>query len=174
MIQNPLYDSIHTGETSRARAWLAEHPEDFDAPIADGYSALHVACLFGEIEIAEYLLSHGAIVNRHADNASKATPLHIAACYRDEAVAARLLRLLLQNGAELNARQDGGLTALHHAVARGSVKLSEVLIQAGADPFLKDDHKRSAADLTDVLTDGAVTENLKTVLKSAFCLTKEP
>lgn len=174
MITNQLYDYVHSGDVKRSSDWLNKHPRDLNAAVGDGYSPLHVACLFGHESLANLLISHGALVNVAADNSSLATPLHVAVMYRDEETANRIVSRLLECGAELNARQIEGLTALHHAVSRGSLKLVETLICAGADPFMKDDRGRTAFEFVETLRSEAPKEQIRTVLKSAFSLTIQP
>jgi uncharacterized protein len=159
MITNGLYDPTHSGDLAAVLEWLKVHPNDLNSPIGDGYTPLHVAALFGHEPIVRELIAYGALVNVEAANASHATALHAAVCFRDENVADRIPRILIECGAELNGAQAGGVTALHHAVNRCSLKLVQTLIEAGADPFLKDDQGRSASDLAKQLA-----------LKGAFSL----
>ena len=44
------------------------------------------------------------------------------------------VRRLLQNGADVNEKIDGGLNALMLAARRGHIEVVKVLLQAGADP----------------------------------------
>ena len=170
MIDNQLYDLIHSGDLKGSREWLEQKPEDLNGPLADGFSALHVACIFGRDDIVEYLLAIGGLVNLNAHNSSRATPLHLAASHRDEDIATRIALRLIDHGAELNARQSGGQTPLHHAVARGSLKLVRALVHAGADPFLKDEGDRSPSDLARLLTRDFPIEEIQYALKEAFTL----
>jgi len=56
-------------------------------------------------------------------------------------------RLLIENGADFNAKADDGSTVLHHAVAQGNEDVVTYLIDSGADLSLKDDSNRTALDL---------------------------
>lgn len=168
-----LYDIVHEGDLTKMIQWLDHHPEHLNAPIRDGYTPLHVACMFGRETLVDYLVTHHALVNANADNPSLATPLHLAVNYREEDVAGRMVRMLISNGAELNAKQAEGLTPLHHAVARGSLKLTRTLVRAGADPFLKDSLGRSPADLARQLTKSmpeAPANEIQSALKEVFSL----
>jgi ankyrin repeat protein len=166
------YDMAHSGDSNGVMNWLNAHASDrrvdVNVSVRDGYSLLHVACMFGHDQLVHLLLDRMALVNLNADNTSGATPLHLAACYREEDVADRMMRMLIDNGAELNARQKGGQTPLHHAVARGSVKLVRTLIEAGADPFLEDDQRRSASALAKTLSEEDHGSEVRSVLATVF------
>jgi ankyrin repeat protein len=72
------------------------------------------------------LLANGAKVNAQANDLS--TPLHIAA-YLGNADATRFL---LQNNADMNAKNKEGRTALTEATAAEEAKTIEILKAAGA------------------------------------------
>ena len=166
MITNGLYDPTHRGDVAAVVEWLRTYPDDLNAPIGDGYTPLHVAALFGHETLVRELIADGALVNVEASNASHANALHAAVCFRDEEIADRIARVLIECGAELNSPQAGGVTALHHAVNRCSLKLVQTLIEAGADPFLKDDQGRSPSDLAKLLAE----PQMSTALRGAFSL----
>lgn len=168
-----LYDIVHEGDLKKVVDWIDRYPEHLNAQIRDGYTPLHVACIFGHEAIVDYLVTHYALVNVNAENPSRATPLHLAVNYRDEDAADRMAKMLIANGAELNAKQSEGLTPLHHAVARGSLKLTQTLVRSGADPFFKDDLGRSPSDLARELAQSkpeAPAAEIQAILKEAFSL----
>lgn len=162
------YDLAHAGDVEGVRNWLSARPEDINVFLRDGYNFLHVACAFGHEPLVRFLLDRMALVNVNADNLSQATPLHLAASHRDEAVADRMCRMLIDNGAELNAQQAGGQTPLHHAVGRGSVMLVRTLVEAGADPFLDDDQKRSASAVAKQLGEENQGPEIRSLLATVF------
>lgn len=182
MIDKSIYDAAHNGDVDKVEEWLKTHRDQLSQPISDGFTLLHVASAFGRERLVAHLLDLGAIVNADAKNDARETPLHLAVVHRDGAVAARIADRLIANGAELNARQAGGLTPLHHAVSRAlnpemtaSKTVVEILILAGADPFLKDDQGKSAMSLvneSDAMS-ADTKEELKTIMKRAHHLPTE-
>jgi ankyrin repeat protein len=44
------------------------------------------------------------------------------------------VRLLIEQGADVNMAQAGGYTPLHQAAAAGRADLTRILLEAGADP----------------------------------------
>jgi tankyrase len=59
---------------------------------------------------------------------------------------ADLVKMVLRAGADPNARQMMGYTALHAAAAHDNVEMAKALLDAGADPGLKNDEGQTAAD----------------------------
>ncbi|XP_014227341.1 uncharacterized protein LOC106652725 [Trichogramma pretiosum] len=72
----------------------------------DGYTYLHAACMSGNVQAANLLLSQGVDVNLDTYVCS---PLHIAARYRHP----RVVELLLMRGADPNKLDAGQSTPLH-------------------------------------------------------------
>ncbi|MGH2449972.1 MAG: ankyrin repeat domain-containing protein, partial [Candidatus Limnocylindria bacterium] len=70
------------------------------------------------------------------------TPLHSAVAARNEETVA----LLLDRGADPNARQEGGFTPLHGAAQQGDEPIVELLLRHGADARLAAEDGRTAAD----------------------------
>ncbi len=90
-----------------------------------GDSALHVACLFQDREIAEYLIEQGAVLDWQGEFGF--TPLHCAA-FRDNA---SLVRLLLASGADASVTDDGGETPWELARSSGYVHTANLLAALG-------------------------------------------
>jgi ankyrin repeat protein len=91
------------------------------------------------------LVKHGADVNAVANNPMLVQPLHSAAA----AGRADIVQLLLESGADANARQQGGFIALHAAAQNGDHAMVKLLLDHGADAAAATDDGRTAADIAD-------------------------
>ncbi|MFN7135607.1 MAG: ankyrin repeat domain-containing protein, partial [Myxococcales bacterium] len=87
---------------------------------ADGFTALHLACFFGQPAAVAALLEQGADLNAVARNGSQLRPLHSALAHRGDEAAERIVRALLARGASVDVAQRGGVRPVHQAAARGS------------------------------------------------------
>jgi uncharacterized protein len=135
-----IYEAACTGEMGIVMALLAERPETLNRSSADGFSLLGYSCFFNQPAIARYLIDEGADPNQASANAFKVTPLH-SAC----AIASfPLAHLLLDNGADANARQQGGVTPLHSAAHHGATELVRLLFENGADVHARTDSGETA------------------------------
>jgi len=106
---------------------------------ADGFTALHFACFFGQPDSARLLIESGAAVDAVAANPMKVMPLHSAASARNLEAA----RLLLAHGAPPNARQQHGWAPIHAAAQNGDRPMVDLLLQYGADPKLTNDEGKT-------------------------------
>nr|XP_033338849.1 ankyrin repeat domain-containing protein 39 [Megalopta genalis]XP_033338850.1 ankyrin repeat domain-containing protein 39 [Megalopta genalis] len=88
-----------------------------------GYTALHYAARNGHYEVCKMLLENGAAVNAQ-------TPCGHAAALHRAAMQGHIdiVKLLLKFGANANLKDIDGYTALHKALAAGSVSVSKFLI----------------------------------------------
>ncbi|XP_062512831.1 ankyrin repeat and sterile alpha motif domain-containing protein 1B-like isoform X2 [Corticium candelabrum] len=110
-----------------------------------GYTPLHHAALNGQKEAVNVLLDYHAS-NQIPDNSGNC-PLHLAAWKGDVDIA----RLLVHRGpskATVNDQNVNGATALHSAAQHGHSGVIALLLQAGADPTLRNVKQESALDLS--------------------------
>jgi len=109
----------------------------------DGFTALGLAAYFGREEVVRFLLEHGADAKLAAGNGSCVAPIHSAVAAKDFAIAQRLL----DHGADVNAKQHGGYTALHSAGLHGDLAMAELLLSYGADRSMQTDDGKTAYDM---------------------------
>ncbi len=98
---------------------------DANATTTDGYSALHLS---RGVKVARYLLDHGANVNLR--DRSEMTPLMRAVSPGYE--APELVTLYLERGADINARNLIGMTALRLAEQNRNDRVIKILRRHGA------------------------------------------
>ncbi|GMT49573.1 MAG: hypothetical protein IEMM0008_1112 [bacterium] len=112
-------------------------------------SVLLLALKVGNGNIAKFLIEKGAKLN--SKDRFGRTPLHHALRkLRKE----KIILLLIHKGADVNAKttkpadgMDIGLTPLHMAALRGSIRIAEALIQKGADVNAKTKDDKTPLDL---------------------------
>lgn len=110
---------------------------DIEAASPAGETALMMASLRGQTSMVERLLARGAQVNRPGWS-----PLHYAAIGTDD----HILRLLLKQGATIDARSPNGTTPLMMAAQYGPWSCVDALLSAGADIALTNDLGLSVID----------------------------
>ncbi|XP_042623132.1 poly [ADP-ribose] polymerase tankyrase-2 isoform X4 [Cyprinus carpio] len=94
---------------------------------------LFEACRSGDLERVKKLVCPENVNSR--DTAGrKSTPLHFAAGFGRRDV----VDYLLQHGANVHARDDGGLISLHNACSFGHAEVVNLLLQHGADANSRD------------------------------------
>lgn len=135
------------GDVRALQAALAHDPAQAQARSADGFPALGLAVFFGQVRCAALLLANGADPDAAADNPMRVAPIHSACAQADEALACRLVHLLLAFAVDLEARQQAGWTALHAAAHRDYPQLVALLRSAGADLASRNDAGIGAIDI---------------------------
>ncbi|MBM3738841.1 MAG: ankyrin repeat domain-containing protein [Acidobacteria bacterium] len=138
-----LHEACAVGSIEQAQRTVRERGRLIDAHSKDGFTPLGLACFFGHAALAEWLVNQGANVNLAASNAMKVAPVHAAAAARQTGIVA----MLLASGADVNARQQAGFTALHAAAQNGDTELVKLLLAHGADPEARSDNNQSPLDL---------------------------
>jgi ankyrin repeat protein len=132
-----VFEASVLGRTDRVAALIAGNPSLKDAYSPDGFHPLGFACFFGRRELFDALIAAGAEVGAPSRNAMMVCPLHSAAASQDPETALYMARVLIGAGADVNATQQGGFTALHEAAHRGHPELVNVLLSNGADRSLR-------------------------------------
>ncbi len=123
----PLMYATVGGDPKIVQLLLA-HGARVDKQGKFGWTAMLIACAKGYDEIVRMLLEHGADAN--LADIYGFTPL-IKAVYENRLAVVR--SLLEIEVVKLNAADDRGLTALHHAVVGGHMEIARVLLARGAD-----------------------------------------
>jgi uncharacterized protein len=114
------------------------------------------AAFFGHWKVADFLIAQGANVNATVPETGE-TPLHSALCKAGRPYFLYVVKLLVENGADVNARTIPGVdtgafmrdvrtkgeTPLHRAAAYADEAIIEYLLAHGADKTARDAHGNS-------------------------------
>ena len=127
-----LADACRDGNERLVRLLLengadAQARETAESYLMLGRTALHLAALQGNVEIARLLIQCGASVNEIYTGYR--TPLHEAASRGHSAIT----MLLLQKGAPVDACDESRYRPLHAACMAGSYDVARLLLQRGAN-----------------------------------------
>ncbi|KAK6491297.1 transient receptor potential cation channel [Huso huso] len=123
-----LHAAAMRGHTAVVKALLLKGAH-VDTTTKDSYSALHIAVQHCKPLVVQTLLGFGAQVQLKGGKARE-TPLHIAARVKE---GEKVAEMLLKSGADVNAEQENGETAMHIAARHGSLRMLQALIEEGGD-----------------------------------------
>lgn len=170
-IFKPICQAAYQNDFGQVWRWVKE--DSSYANIQDGFNGdtpLICACRRGHVRIVSFLLRRNANVN--LKNQKERTCLHYAVkkkftfidylliillmpvlligyflmvskTKQNEA----LVRMLLDAGVEVNATDCYGCTALHYACEMKNQSLIPLLLEAHADPTIKNKHGESSLDI---------------------------
>jgi ankyrin repeat protein len=135
----PLYYAALCGFGSLVERLLTAHPQDLDAEGGRYGASLNVALAKGHLNIARFLLDHGAVGDTMGFR--KQTALYIASSRGH----ADVVRSLIDRRADLNAtswdrkgfRGEVGWAPLHAAVDKNRRDIVLLLLEHGADPEIR-------------------------------------
>ena len=125
-----MVEAIRAKDAKRVRAAVAA-----GANLAgdDGRtSAVHLAAEVGDAEVIEALPRAGVRKLLDELDAADRTPLMYAAAKGNVQTA----KLLIEMGANVNARNSTGDTALRVAASDGTLQIARLLLEAGGNPLL--------------------------------------
>ncbi len=138
-----FFDECVAGQTESVMAQIEATPALLEAHSGDGWTPLHLAAFFGANDLAEALLNKGAEIDIRSTNNMQNTPLHAAVAGR----RGPMVKFLLEHGADANARQSGGWSALQGAAQNGDREMVETLIAHGAHINARSDNNQCALDM---------------------------
>ena len=138
-----IFEAAATGKINNVIRLLARDPNLVNAYSEDGFHPLGLACFFGHFDVAEYLVKAGAGINSRSNNRLKAAPIQSAASRGHR----KIVRMLLEHGADPNIREQGGYTPLHAAAQNGDDEMIRLLLYGGADLTIASNNGKTALDL---------------------------
>lgn len=153
--------ALHRAVSSKVAELLLKYGSNVNAANFSGKTALHNAAKYSE-DTVPILLKYGVNVN-HRDKIGL-TALH-------RATTEKAARLLLDHGADPNARTNGGGTPLHFAAQKMLVDVVSVLLEYGADINVHDAKGHTILDAAFRYKDAEDTEEEDdTVAEGDDCL----
>jgi len=159
---NALHWTCRAGHLDCVKIML-EHPKRPANPAyldSQGYNSLLLATQGGHANVVEYLVKNRGFNINFPDAASR-TPL-IWTAYLGN--SKETLDVLLETGADVNASDSQGFTALHWAIGTRHIDTAKKLLFAGAWPFVRDKEGYTPEDRARLLgLSGAWTALLKIV-----------
>jgi quinoprotein dehydrogenase-associated probable ABC transporter substrate-binding protein len=121
---------------------LAAHGADPNVLSAQNLTPLGIAAQYGKDKAAMALIEAGANPGRPIGDAAY-TPLMLASANDAQALAQALIR----KGADVNARNGGGVTALMMAAANGHADMVQLLVRSGANVKAQTDRGDTALSI---------------------------
>lgn len=118
-----IFEASSLGDLEKIESILHQDATLINTYSTDGFTALGLACFFGNYNVITFLVSKNADLNLASNNSFKVAPLHSACAISNFEIA----KLLIQNGADVNARQQQGVTPLHSAAHNGQKELVQFL-----------------------------------------------
>lgn len=133
----PIVAAAGLGSWNAVEALLESPKTDVDRANPRGETALMLAAMRGEMDIARKLIARGAEVNRPGW-----TPLHYAAAGGQ----LDMVKFLVEENAYLDAQSPNDTTPLMMAARQKFPSIAEYLVAQGADPTLRNQAGFTAAD----------------------------
>jgi uncharacterized protein len=127
-----LFEAAALGNIALVTLFLECRTFPLDAYTEDGFTALHLAAFFGHYVCVKSLIAYKAPVNAVSQNVQRLTPLHSAVADKDEKITTAIAAALINAGADVNARQADGYTALNAAIENQQPYLEKLLRASGA------------------------------------------
>jgi ankyrin repeat protein len=149
----PLQWFVYYNDTTALKAVLSAGG---DLSSIDLDRELGHASFFGHWKVVDFLIGHGADVNYALPDTAE-TPLHSSLCKAGRPHFLFVIKLLVENGANVNAKtrsggesgsfmrdvRTKGETPLHRAAAYGDEAMIQYLLDNGADREARDAHGNS-------------------------------
>ncbi|XP_027805032.1 ankyrin repeat domain-containing protein 22 [Marmota marmota marmota] len=171
LYSEPICQAAYQNDLGQVWRWVRE--DNCNVNIQDGFNGdtpLICACRRGHVRIVSFLLRRNANVN--LKNQKERTCLHYAVKKRftffDYLLIVLLMpvlligyflmvsktkqnevlvRMLLNAGVQVDAKDCYGCTALHYACKMKNQTLIPLLLEAGANPMIKDKNGESSLDI---------------------------
>ncbi|GJQ80577.1 hypothetical protein Trydic_g19981 [Trypoxylus dichotomus] len=124
-----LFTAARNGYLEIVDYLVQERDVDVNTCITNSFSALYVAANNGREDVVTYLIKHGANINKLENGSTVLFSL----MFGKEDKLYKIVSLLLEKGADVNAKASHGFTPLHIAAISGKSKMFQLLCDNGAD-----------------------------------------
>uniref|UniRef100_A0A3B4ZCS6 Si:ch211-1o7.2 n=1 Tax=Stegastes partitus TaxID=144197 RepID=A0A3B4ZCS6_9TELE len=131
-----------------------------------GLPALHVACLYGQLDAIQLLVDSQLEWINSRDSEGR-RPLHVVLTFQSSPNTSACLRYLLEHEADANRTTDSGQTPLHLAASEGLLECVEILVKAGADVLAQDSTGLTPLDFARIRHHREVARYLKSCMWQA-------
>lgn len=153
----PLLVALKNDSFKAAEYLVQQKAVDLDATNKTDENALMLAALKGRLSLVQLLIDREAQVNKPGW-----TPLHYAATHSGDA-SASIVALLIDHHAYVDAESPNRSTPLMMAARYGDARVVKVLLEAGADPAIRNQQGMSAIDFANSVSR---TENADLIAKA--------
>ncbi len=138
-----IHEACAVGLTEQVQFMLEQKPEVINELSSHGFYPLGIAAHFGQEEIVRILLLQHANPNAASKNGYQVFPIHAALSGQHD----RIVKQLIEAGAEVNVLQSSRTSPLHLAAQQGNIDLIIILLEHGADISVRNEFGQTAADL---------------------------
>lgn len=123
-IVTPLWCAAVSGHLDVLKI-LMKHHADLNAVSDSGSTPVRSACFMTHIEVVKFMVKNGADINKANYNGGT--------CLINSVQSPKLCLFLLENGANVKAKDNQNKTALHYAIQEHRLETAKMLIAFGAD-----------------------------------------
>ena len=138
-----IFTAIARGDASKARTFLEQDASLVHVRDEDGMTPLFLAAGRRDLALMSMFLDAGANPNVSAESSYGISPVHQIARNGGPDNAREVIALLARHGADLDARDKGGVTALHMAVRDRDLDAVKALLEFGAAVDIEDRGRKS-------------------------------
>lgn len=152
----PLHWAVKNGNKEIAEYLIVNGADVNGKSDHISYPPLSWATIYSQPEMVLFLIKKGADVNAEDSYLNGATPLYLAAKYKNIEIA----RLLIANGAKVNILTRQGVSPLHQAAQNGDEAMARLLSENGADVNIKNKEKQTPLHIATLMGNKEIVEML--------------
>jgi ankyrin repeat protein/ribosomal protein S13 len=143
-VNKELIDAARNGNMDKVKELLGAGA-NVNYQDEDKLTPIMYAIVSEHLDIVKELIARGADIT--VANHNGATPLHLAASINDIEILKRIIDTHLAESDDLNAQDNRGNTALHHAAEGGYANAVILLLNNGARSTIRNDNRLTAYDI---------------------------